>query len=433
MTAQHVVFAVALILTTGLVSRLAADLLRMPQTLLLLGAGVLLGPNVTGELAIPFGSIAAETILTLGVSFILFHGGLQLSVDVLRRVATGLAMLVVPGVLLTTAVTGVAAAAIFGIPLWSGLLVGAVLSPTDPAILIPLFERLRIAPKVSQTIIAESAFNDPIGAVLGLTLLGVVVGDGASLGGPVLEFLKQLAIATAIGVAAGCVVSLVVSNRRFGIWSESAAVAVLAVVAVGYFAVGELGGSGYLGVFLAGVIVGNMDRLGLSMHAHHATEMRSLIKVVAEITVMFVFILLGANLPWRAIIDRLPEASAVIAVLIFVARPIAVAACLLPDRRGRWTGRELIFISWTRETGVLPAALASIVVERGAPVADIVVTTVAVAVVVTLGLQATSKRWLASLLWPPGKSAPHVRRQKHLHYLSRSCRSSSRGADLRVR
>jgi cell volume regulation protein A len=88
----------------------------------------------------------------------------------------------------------------------------------------------------------------------------------------------------------------------------------------------------------------------------------------------------------------------VIGTLIFVARPITVLACLLLDRRGKWSREELVFLAWTRETGVVPAALAGIMVGLGVPDSGLVVTTVAVAIVATLSVQATTKRWLATRL-----------------------------------
>ena len=106
-----------------------------------------------------------------------------------------------------------------------------MLAPTDPAILIPLFERIRLRPKVSQTIVAESALNDPTGAVLALAFAGVVLSGSASVTEPLEDFVVDLAISTAIGVVFGLVLSAAVSSRRAGIWGESAAIAVMAVVA----------------------------------------------------------------------------------------------------------------------------------------------------------------------------------------------------------
>jgi cell volume regulation protein A len=397
-TVKDVILAIAIMLGAGLVCQLAADLLRLPRMLLLLGAGALLGPSVSGSIDVPLGSMGAQLVLTLGVSFILFHGGLQLSTRVLGRVALGLTLLAVPGVVLTALVTGIVAAAVFHLPLESGLLIGAVLAPTDPAILIPLFERLQLRPKVAQTIIAESALNDPTGAVLALAVSGVVLSGRASLTDPLQEFVADLVISTALGVVFGVVLSAAVSSHRAGIWRESSAIAVMAVISAGYFSIDSAGGSGYLAAFLAGLIVGNMQRLGLAMHSHHEHEMRVLVSNVADVMVMFVFITLGANLPWSEIVDQLGPALVVIAALVFVARPLTVLPCLLLDRRGAWTREEILFLSWTRETGVVPAALAGIMVGLDVPDAGLIVTTVALAIIVTLSVQATTKRWLATRL-----------------------------------
>jgi potassium/hydrogen antiporter len=397
-TAKDVILTVTLMLGAGLAARLAADILRIPHMLLLLGAGILLGPSVSGAIDVPLDSMGAELILTLGVAFILFKGGLMLSVDVLSRVAIGLVLLAVPGVVITAFVTGSVAAGAFGVPLTTGLLIGAALAPTDPAILIPLFERMRLRPKVSQTVIAESALNDPTGAVLALAFAGVVLSGKASLTTPMTHFLSDLAVSTGMGFVFGIVLSAAVSSTRAGLWRESAAIAVMAVLAASFFTIDSIGGSGYLGAFLAGLIVANMGRLGLAMHSHHEIELRILVSVVADVMVLFVFIVLGANLPWGTMADHLLPALAVLATLILIARPITVLACLLPDRRGRWTRQELIFIAWTRETGVVPAAVAGIVVSMGVKDSALVVTTVALAIIVTLAVQATTKRWLAHRL-----------------------------------
>ena len=398
MAVKDVILTLAIMLGAGLVCQLCADFLRAPRMLLLLLAGALLGPSVSGSVDVPLDSVGAELLLTLGVSFILFHGGLQLSTRVLSRVAVGLTLLAVPGVVVTALVAGSVAALVFGLPLTSGLLIGAALAPTDPAILIPLFERVRLRPKVSQTIIAESALNDPTGAVLALAIASVVVSGDSSLTTPLQKFVVDLAISTALGIVFGIVLSAVVSSRRSGIWRESSAIAVMAVISAGYFSIDSAGGSGYLGAFLAGLIVGNMEQLGLAMHSHHEQEMRVLIATVADVMVMLVFITLGANLPWSAIASEIGPALAVIAALILVARPLTVLACLLPDRRGSWSKEELVFLAWTRETGVVPAALAGIMVGLHVPHADLVVTTVALAIIVTLSIQATTKRWLARRL-----------------------------------
>ena len=398
MSARDVIETLAILLMAGLVSEVVAGLLRVPRMVVLVGAGAVLGPDVAGWVELPLDSVAIQILLTLGVSLILFYGGLNLRFSVLRPVALGLGLLAVPGVLLTALVTGSVAALAFDVPMEAGLLVGAVLSPTDPAILIPLFERLRIRAKVTQTIIAESALNDVTGAVLALSLAAFVIEGSGSLTGPLEEFLLDLLVSTALGTVFGVALALAISTRRIGIWRESPTIAVLLIVAAGYFTIDYAGGSGYLGAFLAGLIVSNMDELGLGMHSHRETEMRVFTQAATDIVVIFVFLTLGANLPFDTMADEAVPALITLATLILVARPLTVLACLLPDRPGDWQSRELVFLSWTRETGVVPAALVGVLVAEGVPYEAELATVVAFAIVVTLLLQSTTKAWLARRL-----------------------------------
>ncbi len=188
---QDVLLTLSLLLSGALAARFLASLMRVPEMLLLVAVGALLGPSVLDVIDVPLQSIGAQLIFTLGVSLILFYGGLNLSVTVLRRVWVGLGMLVLPGVILTAAVTGAAAHFAFGLPWTAALLMGAVLSPTDPAILIPLFVRSRLRPKVAQTVVAESAFNDPTGAVLALAFAGVLISGDSSIATPAADFAGQ--------------------------------------------------------------------------------------------------------------------------------------------------------------------------------------------------------------------------------------------------
>ena len=398
MPVEDVIGTLAIVLGAGLVCEVVAGALRLPRMVVLLAAGALLGPHVLDWLDLPLDSVGVQLLLTLGVSLILFYGGLGLSLRVLRPVAVGLGLLAVPGVVLSALVTGSIAALAFDVPLTAGLLVGAVLAPTDPAILIPLFERMRVRAKLTQTVVAESALNDVTGAVLAFALAGFVIEGEASLAGPLGEFVVDLIISTGIGLAAGVLLALVISQGRLGIWHESPVIAALLVVAAGYFAIDSAGGSGYLGAFAAGLIVGNMDVLRLGMHSDRERELRGFASSATDLVVVFVFVMLGANLPFDRFGDEAAPSLLTIAALICLARPLTVLACLLPDRRGRWEREELVFLTWTRETGVVPAALAGVLVADGVGYESELVTVVAFTVIVTLGIQATTKAWLARRL-----------------------------------
>jgi potassium/hydrogen antiporter len=395
---RDVILTLSLLLVAGLVARLLATLLRVPEIVFLLGLGALLGPSALDVLDVPLDSLGAQLVFTLGVSSILFYGGLNLSLEILRKVWLSLGLLAVLGVIVTAIVTGAAAALVFGLPFEQGLLIGAVLSPTDPAILIPLFVGSRLRPKVAQTVVAESAFNDPTGAVLALAVAGALLSGKNSLTGPAGDFVGQLALSTAGGILAGVVLSAAISSRRTGIWRESSAIAVLAVVAMSYVSLDFAGGSGYLGAFLAGLIVGNMRMLGLSMHDEHKRDLVVTARSLSDIVTIFVFVLVGANLPFRALGEDILPALAVVAVLLLVARPLTVAICMLPDRRSRWSRAELAFVCWTRETGVVPAALVGVLAALAVPNGDQLASVVALAILITLLVQAVPAPWLAGRL-----------------------------------
>jgi cell volume regulation protein A len=287
---RDVILTVGLLLAAGLAARVLADLLRVPEIVLLIAFGALLGPSALEVVDVPLDSLGAQLLFTFGVSSILFYGGLNLSLTVLRSVSLSLALLAVPGVVLTALLTGAVAALAFGLPFEDGLLIGAVLSPTDPAILIPLFVASRLRLRVAQTIIAESAFNDPTGAVLALAVAGALLSGEDGLSGPASEFVAELAMSSVVGVLAGVLLSATISSRRTGILRDSAPIAVLAVVAVSYVSLDFAGGSGYLGAFLAGLIVGNMELLGLAMHSHHEDELRIASRTLSEVVTIFVFL-----------------------------------------------------------------------------------------------------------------------------------------------
>ncbi len=395
---RDVILTLSLLLVAGLLARLLATLLRVPEIVFLLGIGALLGPSALDVLDVPLDSLGAQLVFTLGVSAILFYGGLNLSLEILRKVWLSLGLLAVLGVIVTAVITGAAAALVFGLPFEQGLLIGAVLSPTDPAILIPLFIGSRLRAKVAQTVVAESAFNDPTGAVLALAVAGALLSGKNSLTGPAGDFLGQLALSSAGGVLAGVVLSAAISSRRTGIWRESSAIAVLAVVAMSYVSLDFAGGSGYLGAFLAGLIVGNMRMLGLSMHDEHSRDLMITSRSLADIVTIFVFVLVGANLPFHALGQEIVPGLAVVAVLLLVARPVTVAICMLPDRRSGWSRAELAFVCWTRETGVVPAALVGVLAALSVPNGDLLASVVALAILVTLAVQAIPAPWLARRL-----------------------------------
>jgi cell volume regulation protein A len=118
----------------------------------------------------------------------------------------------------------------------------------------------------------------------------------------------------------------------------------------------------------------------------------------ADLVTLFIFVVLGANIPFDDLGEYLLPGLAVLVVLLLVARPLVVFACCLPDRAGRWTPQELLFLCWTRETGVVPAALVGVLAGLGVPNVELYASVVALAIVLTLVLQALPAIRLAGRL-----------------------------------
>lgn len=386
-------------LGAGLVAPPLAALLRLPVMLVLLAAGLAIGPHALDLVRVEPGSLGAQLVFTFGVALILFHGGLGISAPVIRRTAIGLGLLVLPGVLLTSLVVALVAGPVFGVGFTVALLIGAVLAPTDPAILIPLFARMRLRPKVAQTVVAESAFNDPIGTVLALTVASALgTAGGTGLGDAARDFAVEVALGALVGLAGGALLVLMLSDSRLGLWREAPLVAVLAVLAVDYVETDRLGGSAFLAAFVMGLVVGNAGAARGGAARGHRWELERTVAQAAELAALAVFVILGVNLPLDALREHLAGGLLVMAVFVFVARPLTVAACLGLDRRGGWTRREILFVGWCRETGVVPAALAALLLARGVEGAELATAMVALAIVTTLLLQATTAAPLARRL-----------------------------------
>ena len=403
MDVEEILRTIGIVLAVGLIAIPIAALLRLPSMVVLVVAGIIAGPTLLNLVDVPIDGVGPSLLFTIGVALILFHGGLGVSLRVISRTAVGLLLLAIPGVMITAGIVALAVMPLFGVPWEIALLVGAVLGATDPAILVPLFDRLGLRPRVAQTVIAESAINDPMSAILALTMAGIVTAGGLTgslIAGdsPLIEFLRNIGLGLLIGIVGGVLIAVLLSSRRFGVLRESVGATLLAIVALAYVSSEVAGGSPYLAAFVAGLIVGNKDLIRID-HDHEQERMlEQYTTQTVDIVVLAIFVVLGLNLDVQLLLDNLWAGLAVMAVFIFIARPATVAICLGLDRRAGWTRQEAVFIGWCRETGVVPVAIASMLVAEKVPGAELVATLVTFAVIATLLLQATTAGWLANRL-----------------------------------
>ncbi len=397
--AKVLLLLLGIILGTGTFSGFVARALKVPDVVLFLLAGMALGDAGLGVISVPVDSTVNQLLLIFGSCYILFDGGASVRLSVLKSVWPTLVIISTIGVLITTAITGLAAQTFLGLPWIVALLLGATIASTDPATLVPVFKQVKVHAKVAQTVMSESAFNDAMGAILTFSILGIAIGQGEfSLSHSLFDLIKQATLGLAGGVILGYLAAALIAHEKYNFLTEYAPVVTLMAVAAAYLGVDNLHASGFMAVFAFGIVLGNKDMFGFKMENNEETKLEDFILTTSLVMRMFIFILLGSQVDFALLNQYFWPALAVVAVFMLIARPMTVFACALPDRRANWTLQELLFMCWTRETGVIPGALAGMLVGMKAPHADVIASVTFMAILITIIVQATTTKWLAGKL-----------------------------------
>ena len=397
--AKHVLLACGLILAVGTITGLLSQKVGIPDVATFLIAGMLLGPQALGLIDIQANSPLNQFILLFGASYILFDGGASLRFSVLKRVWITIVVISTVGVVITAFVTGVAAYYILGVPFIVALLLGAALASTDPATLVPIFRQVKIRDRVAQTVMSESAFNDAMGAIVTFAVLAVATGKGEfSLTSSLLDLLKQSIIGIGAGAVLGYLAALLIAHERWSFLTEYGPVVTLMAVIGAYFAADGLEASGFMAVFVFGIVLGNKEALGFKMEPGEAQKLDEYVMTTAFIMRLFIFILLGSQVDFSLMNQYLVGGIIVVTILMLIARPLTVFLCALPDRRAQWSLNEMLFMCWTRETGVIPAALAGLLLGMNAPGAQMIASITFIAILMTILIQAPTTKWLGRRL-----------------------------------
>ncbi len=396
---------VALIILAGAVSSRLSRIIYLPDVVVFILAGAILGPSGLGILSFD-NAIVNQVILTFGASYILYDGGREIRLNVLNQIKFSVTVLATVGVLISAVLTAWFAVIFLHLDPMFAFLLGAVIASTDPSVLVPLFKNMNISPKLKQTIIAESAFNDACGAIITFATLGIIAGGAFSVGGSGLELLKTSLGGILIGVIVGFVFLILVADRIHGIFSDFKAELAVASVIGAYQVASVFGFSGFMAVFVFGIVVGNKDDFKLpaaegplETHLHFKDALISIIR-------MMIFILLGLHIDFAILKEYWAGALATVLLFIFVARPVSVFFSVIWDRRAQWTWQEIVYLMWVRETGVIPAALVGMLVTMNVPHADVISSVTFMAIIITLSLQASTKGFLARVLKLESKDAP---------------------------
>jgi cell volume regulation protein A len=378
-----------LMLLAGILAKSVSDRLGFPLLLLFLLVGMLAGEDGIG--GIPFDNFETAFLASnLALAVILLDGGLRTELTTFRAALAPAGVLATIGVIITAGT--VAAAAVFLLDLdWRlGLLLGAIVGSTDAAAVFNLLRQGGIAlnDRVRATLEIESGANDPMAIFLVLACLALIAGsiDSSAPLSVGLLFLMQFGIGSAAGLLGGLALARLVGRMRLAEGLYALLVAAGGIVI--FAAVNQIGGSGFLAVYLTGIIVGN-NRGRSTEHVKLAMD------GLAWLAQAGLFLILGLLVKPTQLLDYLLVALLMSAVLMFIARPLAVFLCLAPFR---FPLREMSYIAWVGLRGAVPIVLAIFPVMAGINESQVLFNIAFVVVLTSLVVQGTSITRLAHWL-----------------------------------
>ncbi|MGE5628364.1 MAG: cation:proton antiporter [Solirubrobacterales bacterium] len=396
--AEDLMKIISLCIFTGIICMKIGNRVHIPDVVLFIFSGILLGPELLNLISFKNYKTGSQFILSFGAAYILYDGGREIRLKVLNKVKLSVLTLATLGVLITTFITGYFTAVVFHIPFIYALLLGSVIASTDPSVLVPLFKKVKISNKPKQTIISESAFNDAAAAIITFSIIGIIQGGNFSM----VSSLSELMIKAIGGIAVGSVVgyssTLLVSEKKYNFLNGYPGEMSVAAVIGAYFLAEHLHLSGFMAVFLVGIFCGNKETFRLSINPHHENLHLSFKDVLISLIRILIFIILGTQLKISILSLYFTKSLIVILAFIFIGRPVSVILSTFLDKPAKWNIRELAYLMWTRETGVIPAALAATIVSMNIAHAEIITSVTFMAIIITLTFQASTAGLAAKIL-----------------------------------
>ncbi|HVI18396.1 MAG TPA: cation:proton antiporter [Gaiellales bacterium] len=350
----RVVLIVAVGFAVAILSSRISGRLRVPAPALFLAAATVssdLIPNLAPLLTIH----DVERICLVALIVILFDGGMDIGVTRFRESLWPIVNLGVVGTFLVAGLLAVLVHALFG-PSWTtSLLIGAALAPTDPAVVFSVLGGSEVSGRSDDILKGESGVNDPVGIALVIGLLDIATSNGSGI--TIAEdFALQMAVGLAVGVLGGLALGRAMRDLTL---PDSALYPLLTLSAAGivYGLASVLHGSGFLAVFVTGVLIADL-------RAPYKAEIEHFHKALASLGEIVVFVALGLTIDLGSLDLRSVwlDGLAVAVLLTFVARPAVVAALLA---RARLTRGEKVFIAWAGMRGAVPILLAAFALLEG--------------------------------------------------------------------
>lgn len=385
---DELILILGLLLFLGILSNLLSTRIGVPVLVLFLLLGMLAGSEGIGGIAFEDYPLA-HGIGTFALAFILFDGGLSTRVEAVRICWKPAVTLATLGVFITAGITGLAAACVLNLTWLEGLLLGSIVGSTDAAAIFSMLRGsgITLDERISSTLEVESGTNDPMAIFLTIGCIEMLAGRvefGLSL---FMLFVTQMVIGCVIGLGMGWFAVWLVNRVQLGA-AGLYPVLVTTFCLLTFGLAAHLGGSGFLAVYLCGIVLGNSRLIfqrGIRIY-HDA---------LAWLSQISMFVLLGLlSFPSRLWANSL-KALLITVVLVLIARPVACLICLTPFRFG-W--RPFTLISWVGLKGAVPIVLATFPLMLGTPSAPLLFDTVFFIVVVSALVQGATLPGVAELL-----------------------------------
>jgi cell volume regulation protein A len=374
------------LLATALGASLLAGRLRVPGLVAFLGIGMAVGSDGFGWIDFSDYELARD-IGIVALSLILFEGGLATSIGELRPVAWPALSLAFAGTILTAALTGLAAWWLFDFTAVQAMLVGSIVAGTDGAAIFAVLRGSTLKRRLARTLEGEAGLNDPVAVILVIGFVRWLQRDDYGIADMALLFVQELAIGAAVGVLVGLTASRALHRVQLGS-AGLYPVASLAAAAIAYGAADVAHGSGFLAVYLCGLLLGSSDiparRTIITFH-----------EGLAWVAQLAMFLTLGLLVFPSKLGDVALEGTVVALVAAALARPLAVLVAL---PFGGFPVRERLVLGWAGLRGAVPVVLATFPVIDGVAQGETIFNIVFFAVVVSTVLQGATFEPFARLL-----------------------------------
>lgn len=380
---------IVLVLAVGMFAQWLARITKTPSIVYLLGAGIILGPEVLGVID-PLGfGVALRALVALSVAIIVFEGGVGIDVGRVRPVGKTVLSLASIGVAITLAGACIAAGLFVGMSWITALLFGAIVTATGPTVITPIVRQIKVNDRVGTILVTEGVLNDAVSVVLAAVFFELMLTTDASFGYGLSALLTRVGIGALIGAVFGLTIVFVLES--FLMEENHARLFTITVVLIAFTASEVLAGeSGILAVAISAFIVGLSD-------VPYKASIKQFKEDVSIILLSIIFILLAALIRFNDIIAMGVGGIAVVLVLMLVVRPLAVFISTLGSKLKT---REKVFIAAMAPRGVVPASMATYFAMQmgGSPEVAPLVGMVFITIIVTVLVTGTLSGYLAKKL-----------------------------------